>query len=127
MSGESFDNRNGKIWYNGKMVEWRDANLHLLSHGLHYGSSVFEGARAYNQNIFKLEAHTERLFFSANGLVDINTCANFTHEFCILSFSAHLAVYIAIDDSKSLYNVTISPNVLEVQMLFLFKGEESIV
>ncbi len=68
MSGESFDNRNGKIWYNGKMVEWRDANLHLLSHGLHYGSSVFEGARAYNQNIFKLEAHTERLFFSANEL-----------------------------------------------------------
>ena len=56
MSGESFDNRNGKIWYNGKMVEWRDANLHLLSHGLHYGSSVFEGARAYNQNIFKLDS-----------------------------------------------------------------------
>ena len=68
MTGESFDNRDGKIWFNGEMVHWQDANIHVLNHGLHYGSSVFEGARAYNQKIFKLTEHTSRLFFSANQL-----------------------------------------------------------
>jgi len=68
MSGPAFDDRDGLIWFNGKMIPWRDANVHVLTHGLHYASSVFEGERAYAGNIFKLRQHTERLFFSANQL-----------------------------------------------------------
>ena len=68
MSGPAFDDRDGLIWFNGKMIPWRDANVHVLTHGLHYASSVFEGERAYAGNIFKLQQHTERLFFSANQL-----------------------------------------------------------
>lgn len=64
----SFDQRDGWIWYNGHFVPWKDATTHILNHGLHYGSSVFEGQRAYNKKIFKLEEHTERLRFSANEL-----------------------------------------------------------
>ena len=60
-----FDDRDGVIWHNGSFVEWRDAKLHVLSHGLHYGSCVFEGERAYNGKIFKSELHTKRLFNSA--------------------------------------------------------------
>ncbi len=61
----SFDDRDGFIWFNGKMVEWRDAKVHVLTHGLHYGSCVFEGVRVYNSKIFKLREHTERLIKSA--------------------------------------------------------------
>jgi len=60
-----FDDRDGFIWYDGKMVPWRDAKVHVLSHGLHYGSCVFEGERAYNGKIFKSRAHSERLHKSA--------------------------------------------------------------
>lgn len=60
-----FDQREGVIWYNGEFVPWNEARLHVLSHGLHYGSGVFEGERAYGGKIFKLTAHTERLFKSA--------------------------------------------------------------
>lgn len=65
MSLVPFDDRDGFIWQNGKLVPWRDAKLHVLSHGLHYGSSVFEGERAYDGNIFKSKEHTERLYRSA--------------------------------------------------------------
>ena len=60
----SFDDRDGFIWFNGKMVAWRDAKVHVLTHGLHYGSCVFEGVRVYNGKIFKLREHTERLINS---------------------------------------------------------------
>jgi branched-chain amino acid aminotransferase len=60
-----FDDRDGLIWFDGEMVPWRDAKLHVLTHGLHYGSAVFEGERAYGGNIFKLEEHTQRLINSA--------------------------------------------------------------
>jgi branched-chain amino acid aminotransferase len=60
-----FDDRDGLIWFDGEMVAWRDAKLHVLTHGLHYASAVFEGERAYSGNIFKLGAHTERLINSA--------------------------------------------------------------
>jgi branched-chain amino acid aminotransferase len=60
-----FDDRDGLIWWDGEMIPWRDANLHVLSHGLHYASGVFEGERAYSGNIFLLRAHTERLIASA--------------------------------------------------------------
>ncbi len=59
-----FDDRDGLIWWDGKMIPWRDAHLHVLSHGLHYASAVFEGERAYAGNIFKLQAHTDRLINS---------------------------------------------------------------
>jgi branched-chain amino acid aminotransferase len=59
-----FDDRDGMIWFDGAMVAWRDAKVHVLTHGLHYASAVFEGERAYSGNIFKLEAHTERLIQS---------------------------------------------------------------
>jgi branched-chain amino acid aminotransferase len=61
----NFHDRDGSIWLDGQMVPWRDANIHVLTHGLHYGSAVFEGLRAYEGKIFKLQEHTERLFKSA--------------------------------------------------------------
>ena len=60
-----FDLRSGYIWLDGKFIEWKKAKIHVLSHGLHYGSCVFEGARIYNGNIFKLNEHTKRLFLSS--------------------------------------------------------------
>jgi len=60
-----FDDRDGLIWFNGEMVEWRDAKTHALNHGLHYASSVFEGERAYNGAIFESEWHTRRFRESA--------------------------------------------------------------
>jgi branched-chain amino acid aminotransferase len=61
----AFDDRDGWIWFDGEMVPWRDARVHVLTHALHYASSVFEGQRAYNGEIFKLREHTERLRRSA--------------------------------------------------------------
>jgi branched-chain amino acid aminotransferase len=61
MTTMPFDDRDGFIWYDGKMVPWRDAKVHVLNHGLHYASSVFEGVRVYNSKIFKLREHTQRL------------------------------------------------------------------
>jgi branched-chain amino acid aminotransferase len=61
MTAEPFDQRDGSIWYNGEMVPWRDAKLHVLSHGLHYASAVFEGERVYGGEIFTLTEHSERL------------------------------------------------------------------
>ncbi|QQR69004.1 MAG: branched-chain amino acid aminotransferase [Alphaproteobacteria bacterium] len=60
-----FDDRDGVIWYDGQMVPWREARLHVLSHGLHYGSCVFEGERVYNGRVFKLTEHSQRLRDSA--------------------------------------------------------------
>ena len=62
------ENKEGLIWYNGDFIDWKDAKLHVLTHGLHYASSVFEGERSYSGRIFKLHEHTERLFFSASEL-----------------------------------------------------------
>ena len=65
MENVPYDKRSGKIWFNGKTVDWANANIHVLNHGLHYASCVFEGERVYDGEIFKLEEHTERLFYSA--------------------------------------------------------------
>jgi branched-chain amino acid aminotransferase len=65
MASQTFDKREGVIWYNGEFVPWEGATLHVLSHGLHYGSAVFEGERAYGGVIFKLNEHTQRLHDSA--------------------------------------------------------------
>ncbi|MDF1668422.1 MAG: branched-chain amino acid aminotransferase [Roseovarius sp.] len=63
-----YDDRDGKIWMDGKLIDWRAANVHILTHALHYASSVFEGERAYNGKIFKSREHSERLHFSAGQL-----------------------------------------------------------
>ena len=68
MSG-GYDDRDGKIWLDGDFVDWRDANVHVLTHAMHYASSVFEGERAYNGKIFKSFEHSERFKKSAN-LID---------------------------------------------------------
>lgn len=65
MAGIPLDQRDGFIWFDGRLVPWQDAKVHVLTHGLHYASSVFEGERAYNGKIFKLREHTERLIRSA--------------------------------------------------------------
>ncbi len=68
MAGVPFDQMDGLIWYNGEFVDWEDAKLHVLTHGLHYASSVFEGERAYGGEIFRLTEHTERFHYSAEVL-----------------------------------------------------------
>ena len=65
MASVPFDQLGGFIWFNGEFVAWEDARVHVLTHGLHYASAVFEGERAYEGRIFKLEEHTARLFKSA--------------------------------------------------------------
>jgi len=65
MAAASFDNMDGKIWMDGEFRDWTDANVHVLTHAIHYASAVFEGQRAYRGKIFKLEEHTDRLFKSA--------------------------------------------------------------
>ena len=60
-----FDDRDGSIWMDGEFMPWREAKVHVLTHGLHYGSAVFEGGRVYNGRMFKLREHIERLFKSA--------------------------------------------------------------
>jgi len=61
----NFDDRDGWIWFDGKLVPWREANIHILTHAMHYASSVFEGQRAYGGTIFKLDEHSRRLHNSA--------------------------------------------------------------
>ncbi|WP_411032899.1 branched-chain amino acid aminotransferase [Shinella sp. BYT-45] len=61
-----FDQLDGQIWFNGEFVDWKDAKIHVLTHGLHYASAVFEGERAYGGRIFKLTEHNERLHASAD-------------------------------------------------------------
>lgn len=65
----AYDDRDGKIWMDGKLVEWRDANVHILTHAMHYASSVFEGERCYDGKIFKSRQHSERLIKSGQ-LID---------------------------------------------------------
>ena len=66
MAAQSYDRLEGVIWYDGKLVSWNEANVHVLTHGLHYASCVFEGERAYGGQIFKSTEHSERLKRSAN-------------------------------------------------------------
>ena len=65
MSLIPFDDRDGFIWYDGALIPWREAKLHVLTHALHYASAVFEGERSYGGRIFKLQEHSQRLLDSA--------------------------------------------------------------
>ncbi len=64
----NFDDQDGKIWFDGALCDWRDCRLHVLSHGLHYASCVFEGERVYAGRVFRLREHTQRLIDSATAL-----------------------------------------------------------
>lgn len=64
-AGIPFDDRDGFIWFDGQLIPWRDAKVHVLSHSLHYASCVFEGERVYNSKVFKLKDHSDRLLQSA--------------------------------------------------------------
>jgi branched-chain amino acid aminotransferase len=68
MPADSFDDRDGLIWFDAEMTPWRDAKIHVLTHALHYASAVFEGNRVYGGRIFKLREHTDRLIASAGVL-----------------------------------------------------------
>ncbi len=65
MNGPTFDDRDGFIWFDGALRPWRDANVHILTHAMHYASAVFEGQRCYNGKVFALEQHSQRLIESA--------------------------------------------------------------
>ena len=67
----AYDDRDGKIWMDGKLVDWRGANVHLLTHAMHYASSVFEGERCYSGKIFKSREHSQRLINSGK-LIDFD-------------------------------------------------------
>lgn len=80
-----FDQRDGEIWHNGQFVEWKSARIHVLTHGLHYASCVYEGERVYGGRVFKLREHTERLIRSAKALdfelpFSMETIEDATHE-----------------------------------------------
>jgi branched-chain amino acid aminotransferase len=66
MDMRTYDDRDGFIWFDGELIDWRDARVHVLTHALHYASAVFEGQRAYGGRIFKLSEHSQRLINSAN-------------------------------------------------------------
>ena len=97
MAAQTFDNRGGVIWTDGEYVDWADAKLHVLSHGLHYASAVFEGERAYDGRIFKLDEHTERLHQSARLLgFEIPWSKSVINEVCmeLLQRQGHSSAYI---------------------------------
>jgi branched-chain amino acid aminotransferase len=83
MAPVPFDDRDGWIWLDGSLIPWRDARLHVLSHGLHYASAVFEGERAYAGSIFRLRDHTNRLLNSGRILgFEIPFCADAIDAAC---------------------------------------------
>lgn len=71
MATGDFSDRDGLIWFDGKIIPWREAQVHVLTHGLHYASSIFEGERAYEGNIFKMHEHSQRFVRSAE-LIDMD-------------------------------------------------------
>jgi branched-chain amino acid aminotransferase len=96
MSVLPFDQRDGVIWYDGKLVPWKDAKVHVLSHGLHYGSCVFEGERAYGGRIFKSTEHSERFHKSANLL-------DFTLPYSVAELDAAKALVVAKNGFENCY------------------------
>ncbi len=97
MAGEPFDKRDGVIWMDGAYVPWSDAKVHVLTHGLHYASAVFEGERAYGGEIFKLDEHTKRLHESARLLgFEIPYSVETINKACrdLLAKQGHMDAYV---------------------------------
>ena len=92
----SFDDRDGFIWFDGKLVPWREAKIHVLTHGLHYGSCVFEGERAYDGQIFSCEAHSRRL-------VDSGKLLDFTIPYSVAEISRAKRETLAAMKMKDAY------------------------
>jgi branched-chain amino acid aminotransferase len=90
------DDRDGSIWFDGKMVPWRDAKIHVLTHGLHYASAVFEGERVYDGRIFKLTEHSQRLARSAELL-------GFKLPFSVAEIDAGCRAVVAASGLKDAY------------------------
>ena len=93
---KNFADRDGTIWFNGEMIDWRNANIHLLTHSMHYGSSVFEGCRAYGGEIYKLTEHSERLHTSAEML-------DYTIPFSVSEIDEACRNVIAVEGIKDGY------------------------
>jgi branched-chain amino acid aminotransferase len=91
-----FDDRDGWIWFNGEFIPWRDAKFHVLTHGLHYGSSVFEGERCYNGTVFKLTEHSQRL-------VDSGRILGFELPYSVAEIDAATNATIARNGFKDCY------------------------
>ncbi|MGL4322482.1 MAG: aminotransferase class IV, partial [Beijerinckiaceae bacterium] len=96
MSMVPFDKRDGFIWMNGELVAWTDAKVHVLTHGLHYGSCVFEGERAYGGVIFKSTEHSERFRKSAEIL-------DFDIPYSVAELDAAKALVLAKNGQKDAY------------------------
>ncbi len=96
MAGQSFDDRDGFIWFDGQFVDWRDAQVHVLTHALHYASAVFEGERAYGGEIFKSSEHSERLRASARVL-------DFEVPFSVAEIDAAKAATLKKNDMTDAY------------------------
>jgi branched-chain amino acid aminotransferase len=96
MAGVPFDQMTGRIWFNGELVDWADAKVHVLTHGLHYASCVFEGERAYGGEIFKLTQHTQRLHDGAKAL-------DFTIPWSVAEIDAACREIIAIHGFQDAY------------------------
>ena len=96
MSILPFDRRDGTIWMDGVLVPWKDAQLHVLSHGLHYGSAVFEGERAYGGTIFKSTEHSERFRTSAELL-------DFEIPYSVAELDAAKSAVLAANDAQDVY------------------------
>ena len=96
MAGVPFDQMTGRIWFNGEFVDWADSQIHVLTHGLHYASCVFEGERAYGGEIFKLTQHTKRLHDGARAL-------DFTIPYSVAEIDAACREIIAIHGFKDAY------------------------
>ncbi|HZP79294.1 MAG TPA: branched-chain amino acid aminotransferase [Pseudolabrys sp.] len=96
MAAQSYDRLEGVIWYDGKLVPWQDANVHVLTHGLHYASAVFEGERAYGGEIFKCTEHSERLKRSAEIL-------DFTIPYSIQEIDAAKRLVVEKNGKKDAY------------------------
>jgi branched-chain amino acid aminotransferase len=96
MSVLPFDQRDGWIWFDGQLVPWKDAKLHVLSHGLHYASSVFEGERAYGGEIFKSTEHSERFRRSAQLL-------DFEIPYSVAELDAAKALVVAKNGISDVY------------------------
>lgn len=85
-----YNDRDGFIWMDGKLVPWREANVHFLTHALHYGSAVFEGIRCYNGRIFKLQEHTDRMLAGCKAMdMKIEYTADQINEACIQAIKAN--------------------------------------
>ena len=96
MAGPTFDDRDGLIWMDGRMVDWRDAKVHVLTHAMHYASAVFEGERAYGGEIFKSTKHSQRL-------KDSGRILDFEIPFSIAEIDAAKAMVVAKNNFRDAY------------------------